>query len=117
MPITPGTPFTLVSAALSRGREYRDFLAVAIELTRAHLQRFAGLFLQQRQAQARFVPALLHRQLEVEDSVPAPTLAQPRCHAFGHAAGLLDHVAHHPVERHARLPVETVFAQMFGTAA
>src|SRR3546814_3298894 len=59
-----------------RGGEDRDLLAVVVQLPGTDRERPPGLFSDQVQAQPGFVPAFLHRQLEVEDRLPAPAFAQ-----------------------------------------
>src|SRR5690606_15081916 len=55
--------------------EHGDLFAVVIQLLGADRQRPAGLVGEQVQAQPGLVPAFFHRQLEVEDGMPAPALA------------------------------------------
>ncbi len=61
-------------------RKHRDFLAVVIQLLRADIgsMTMRGEFAAHRvQTQPGFLVALLHRQLEIEDRVPAPALGEP----------------------------------------
>src|SRR3546814_18172018 len=63
----------------SRGGEDRDLLAVVVQLPGTDRERPPGLFRHQVQDQPGYVPAFLHRQLEVEDRLPATAFAQPCC--------------------------------------
>src|SRR3546814_3814424 len=80
-----------------------DFLAVVVKLACTHGERSAGFGLELVQAQARFQPALLHRQFQVEDRAAAPALLEPLRHARGDPPRLLDHVAHRSEEHTSEL--------------
>src|SRR5690606_14339171 len=92
---------SLVSAGESalEGEEGGDFLAVVVQVLDAQIVRpDAGEPLaDQLAALLDRVDAALHRQLEVEDRVPAVPGADPLGHQRGDPRRLLHHVAHHPV--------------------
>src|SRR5580765_6636517 len=98
-------PTRRVRWLLSRIRgEHRDLFAIVIQLVRAQIDIATALRAEQVETSLRFQPALLHRQLEIEDHAPAPAFAQPRRHPFGDANRLFHHVADHPVESVLRMP-------------
>ena len=49
--------------------------------------------------------------------MPAPAFGEPLRHARGDLGRLFDHVAHHPVQRFGRMPVEAVCAQVLHQAS
>src|SRR5690606_26024782 len=106
-----------LSRAIARERSVRacvdrDFLAVVVELPRLYPPGISRLSGEQFEAGPGFVPALLHRQFQVEPRAPAPVVGDPLGHAGGHPARLLDHVADHPVQLLPGLPAEAVLAHV-----
>src|SRR5574343_1966216 len=67
-------------------REHGDFLAVVVQLLGTDPHRLAALRREQVEAERGLLPALLHRQLQVEDGVAAPAVGEPLRHAARHLA-------------------------------
>ena len=97
-----------------------DFFAVGVELFASDVGADVGGVegvLDVFQALHDFAVALFHRQLEVDDGLPAPAAGQPAGQQRAAACGLIDDVADHPLYRTGRFEQITVGLDVLDLAA